>query len=437
MHSPKDAKFHFSVIGRAALVAVCLLATPGAPARAGNDGDLKLETSDAIPQSVVYQGDQKELTLTLSSTATRPVGPVVIAIVSRGGVVEIVRDKSIRWRGKGGEWTGQLARLKPGVVLPFKIKLNYAPQILASTKALVDGKLTVTASLEGETSAMPAQIEQAWKMGNCAGAYRQALSAIGTRYNDPLKETIKSVRSGWRALPGNWLFPPARVKYGKTLRAVMRRATPLIRYRGVDPKLRQAVQGREIARAVLDLDNYVNQPGSPTLCTGASDYMGFFEQRLETFHGQHDGASQSFERAAQVADWQLLEGEAAVAASVEVPEGGDRETLEVQKQGLADVLRDARAAWSHIVDADAAAGVLPDHISRLTAIRSRFGEIKLDRRSPLRGRKLAVQTALTAVEAMTYLRGSYAKHDEIASRFSGLIGAVRSAHGENCVCSRQ
>ncbi len=412
----------------------------GHMSRAGaeNGASIALETTAPVSDGIVYQGDQTELTLTLSSRADQPVGPVIIAIKSRGGVVQIVKDRAIRWRGKAGDWTGQLKQLAPGASLPFTIKLNYAPSILSSTEKLVNGKLTVTASVKGEDPIAPAKVERVWQMGNCAGAYRGALSEIETRHNEPLQQAIKSVRGGWRALPGRWLFPPARVKYGKTLRGVMRQATPLIRYRGVDPKLRQAVQTQEIARTVFDLNQYVNQPGSPTLCTGVSQYMGFFEQRLEGFHGQHANAQQAFELAAQTADWQLLEAESAIATAIDLPEDSDAAAaLADQRERLADVLGAARNAWTDIVDADTATGVLPDHIARLKEIRVRIAGIALDRRSPLQGDRLALQTALTAVESMTYIRSSHAKHDQIASQFAGLIGAVRSAHGANCVCSAQ
>ena len=418
-------------------IAGCFWTGQVSPAAADETLSLEIETPAPATTAIVHQGDQTELTLNLSSVTDQPVGPVVIAIESRGGTVEIVKNRSIRWRGKGGDWTGQLRQLAPGTTLPFKIKLNYAPSILSSTDKVVGGKLTVTASVSGADITASAQVERVWKVGNCAGAYRAALTTIGTRHNDPLQASIKSVRTGWRSLPGRWLFAPARVKYTKRLRSMIRKATPLIRYRGVDPKLRQAVQAQEVARAVFDLDKYVNQPGSPSLCTGASRYMGFFEQRLEGFRGQHDAAEQAFELAAQTADWQLLDAESVFAAPFEVPEDADAEKLIGQRRQLADVLRMARAAWSDIVDAGATQGVLPDHFAYLSDVRSRLGEIALDRRSPLQGDRRALQTALTAVEAMTYVRGAYAKYDQIASHFAGLIASVRSAHSENCVCSAQ
>lgn len=418
-------------------IASCICSGHVSPAVADATLSLEIETPAPATTAIVHQGDQTELTLNLSSGSDQPVGPVVIAIESRGGTVEIVKDRSIRWRGKGGDWTGQLRQLTPGATLPFKIKLNYAPSILSSTDKIVGGKLIVTASISGADVTASAQVERVWKMGNCAGAYRAALTAVGTRHNDPLQASIKSVRSGWRSLPGRWLFAPARVKYTKRLRGLIRKATPLIRYRGVDPKLRQTVKTQEMARAVFDLDKYINQPGSPTLCTGASQYMGFFEKRLEGFLGQHDATEQAFELAAQTADWQLLDAEAAFASPFEIPEDADAEDLTDQRRRLADVLRAARTAWSGIVDAGSVQEVLPDHIALLSGIRSRLREVALDRRSPLQNDRVTLQTALTAVEAMTYIRGAYAKHDQIASHFTGLIDAVRSAHAENCVCSAQ
>ena len=419
------------------VAAIAVLLTVATAAQSSGSEFLRLETTAAGADTVVYQGDQAELKLTLSSISDEPVGPVIIVVESRGGVVEIVRDKSIRWQGKGGAWSGRLNRLGPGAALPFTIKLNYAPSILDSTAKLVDGKLTVTASVEGETPAEHAQIERAWIMGNCAGAYRAALDRVSSEHNEPLKDTIKSVHGGWRSLPGRWLFPPARAGYDRTLRRIVYRATPLVRYRGVDPRLRLAVKTREVARTARELDLYVNQTGGPALCTGAPEYMSFFEQRLETFRGQHDAVSQLFERAAQIADWKLLDAETAMAAPLEVPEDGEDEDLTDHAHRLAVIVTHARRTWTTIVDGDAAARLLPEHMKRLEHIRTALGEVSVTRRSPLRGRKAAAQTALTAIEALAYIRGSYAKHDEIVSGFEDLIGAVRSAHAENCVCSRQ
>lgn len=293
-------------------------------------------------------------------------------------------------------------------------------------------RLAATDGEPAHTTKMPDRISE--DQAACASAYHDALSQIATDHSAPLKQAVKSVRRGWRTLPGRWLFPPGRLAHGTVLRNVVRKATTLVRYRGADPQLMKAVRTRAVTRSMIELDLYVRQADAPALCTGAPAYMSFFEERLATFGEQWGSAEDLFERAAQAADWALLDAAGTIETPPETEESANAEVWQEATAALDEVFDAARALWARIIDADAAPDALPGHIGRLADLRRQLAAINIYRLGPLQQRRAALNTALTAVEAQAYLQGSYGSYGRIAAGFSGMIAAVRSAHAANCTC---
>lgn len=299
-----------------------------------------------------------------------------------------------------------------------------------------DGGLVISAAVTDDDAANGSTPAQNLTAAACAGAYHAALSGISDVQGEALQRAIKSAKTGWRKLTGRWLFPPRRSVKDKPFRAVVRRAARLVRRRGIDPKLKNTVQTQPIARMATDLKVYVGQRAAPALCTGATNYMDFFDGQLAPFHMDRDSAADLFERAAQVADRKLGEAQRLLSTPLDLRGDEDTDTLEASARELSRLHRIARATWSTIADADATPGLLVAHVSALSRSRAALKRIRLKRRSPLRAPYLAVYTAFTALEALTYIQASHAKHQEIAAGFGDTISAVRAAHSKICVCAK-
>lgn len=416
-------------------VFVCLPAWPPTHVAAEDGGALKLELQDGLPTTTVYQGDQAEVRMTLRNPASNTVGPVIIAISVDGAMIETVKDKAITWQAKNGGLRGQVRQLKSGAVLPFVLKVNFSLAGADHAQRLIDGRLTVTAAHKAAASPAP-QIDLRWQMRNCAGAYHAALTGINSIHVQNLKGLLKSARAGWRQLPGRWTFRPGKTRAGTAARTLITRANTLVRYRGLDPKLKQLAQSAGLTRVALELGLYAAQPQGPALCAGAAGYMDFFDGRMGGLREASTGISETLEQAAQIADWDLAASEVLFAQSLEVPDGEAKPKLKEQAGQLTLGLAAARSLWTKILDADATHGAILDHTAELRNIKAQIDTIGGDRRNPLHARRASLGPALSYIEAMIYLQGAYAKYHLTASGFGATISAVRDAHSENCVCSR-
>jgi len=326
-------------------------------------------------------------------------------------------------------------------VICFGLALALAPatmpQARAQSPVSFDGAgsvIRIAAKDQDTGSSSPTVLDHT--IGTCAGAYHSALSHIGATHGEALGQAIKSAQSGWRKLKGRWLFPPRRSIKDKGFRWVVRRAAPFVRRRGIDPKLRQTVQTQLIARMATDLKVYVGQRAAPALCTGAVQYMDFFDNQLVPFRRDRESAAELFERAAQMADWKLGSAERALRTPLVLRGNEDTDLLTARERQLTKLFATARAIWSTIVDADGTEGLLFAHVSALAHSRIALKQVALKRRSPLRARYFTLYTAFTAVEALAYIQTSHAKYQEIAAGFGNTIAAVRSAHSKICGCAK-
>lgn len=314
------------------------------------------------------------------------------------------------------------------------LALHAAPQAAAEQPAQ-SGPVRV-AAVDDDDATPSAEPEQGLKAGACAGAFHSALARISTTRGADLKQAIESAKSGWRKLRGRWQFPPGRGGRDKAFRFVVQRAARLVRRRGIDRKLKHTVQNEILARMAADLQVYVGQPPAPALCTGAPQYMDFFDGRLGPFRRDEGSAADLFERAAQVADWKLNEAQRALDAPLELPEDAGADAFAADTDQLHHLYAIARATWSTIVDADDTPGLLYAHVSALARSRADLKQIRFRRRSPLRARYQTIYTAFTAIEGLAYIQSSHANHHRIGAGFGDTILAVRSAHARNCVCAQ-
>ena len=268
-------------------------------------------------------------------------------------------------------------------------------------------------------------------IGPCASAYHDALTAIAETQVPALQQAMKSVNTGWKKLPGDWIFPPIRLSKDKPYRTLAVRASRMIRTRGIDLKLKTHLRHQLLDRLVKDLKIYAGQRPAAALCTGAQNYMNVLEGRLEPLTKRTARRSIYFERSAQITDWKLVKAETALAAPGSADKKPDPARLKRLRAGSAA----ARRLWLAIVDADGAPGRMVDHVDRLRAIRDGLIDTKPGRKSPLASSWRALQIALSGLESFAYIQGSHAKHTEVHGAFLTTMSAVRSAHRRECSCA--
>lgn len=271
----------------------------------------------------------------------------------------------------------------------------------------------------------------AMPVGPCALAYHDALTAIAETRVPALQQAMDSVNTGWKKLPGDWIFPPIRLSKDKPYRTLAVRASRMIRTRGIDLKLKTHLRHQLLDRLVKDLKVYVGQPPAAALCTGAQNYMNVLEGRLEPLTKRTARRSVYFERSAQITDWKLAKAEAALATPASADKRPDPAQLRRMRKGSVA----ARRLWLTIVDADGAPGKMVDHVDHLRAIRDDLKDAKPGRKSPLASSWRALQIALSGLESFAYIQGSHAKHTEIHGAFLATMSAVRSAHHKECGCA--
>jgi len=284
---------------------------------------------------------------------------------------------------------------------------------------------------KGDNPVEDSEPEAAVPIGPCASAYHDALARIRETEVPALEQTMKSINTGWRDLPGKWTFPPLRLSKDKPYRTLIYRASRMIRTRGIDLKLKTHLRHQLLDRLVTDLKIYTGQRPAAALCTGAQNYMDVLEGRLAPLSTRTAKRSVYFERSAQITDWKLAKAEAALAS----PGNPEKKPDPAKLKRMARAVQAARRLWVTIVDADGAPGRMVGHVQRLRAIRDDLEGVKPGRKSSLAAPWRAVQIALSGVESLAYIQGSHAKHTEIHGAFLETMSAVRSAHGEECSCS--
>ena len=273
--------------------------------------------------------------------------------------------------------------------------------------------------------------EAAVPIGPCASAYHDALAGIDKTELPALEQTMKSVNSGWKKLPGDWVFPPIRLSKDKPYRTLIFRASRMIRTRGIDLKLKTHLRHQLLDRLVKDLKIYAGQKPAAALCTGAQNYMNVLEKRLEPLTKRTAKRSVYFERSAQIADWKLVKAKTVLAKAGTAEKKPARRDL----KRLASALTTARRLWVTIVDADGSPGRMVDHADRLRAIRAGLKGAKPGRKSALSASWRDLNIALSGLESLLYIQGSHAKHTEIHGAFLATMSAVRSAHRRECSCA--
>ena len=268
-------------------------------------------------------------------------------------------------------------------------------------------------------------------IGPCASAYHDALAGIVKTEVPALQQTMESVNTGWKKLPGDWVFPPIRLSKDKPYRTLIFRASRMIRTRGIDLKLKTHLRHQLLDRLVKDLKIYAGQPPAAALCTGAQNYMNVLEKRLEPLTRRTAKRSVYFERSAQITDWKLAKARATLAKAGSAEKKPAPGTL----KRLTSALTAARRLWVILVDADGSPGLMVEHADRLRAIRARLKGAKPGRKSALASSWRDLNIALSGLESLVYIQGSHAKHTEIHGAFLATMHAVRSAHRRECSCA--
>jgi len=268
-------------------------------------------------------------------------------------------------------------------------------------------------------------------IGPCASAYHDALAGIVNTEVPALEQTMESVNTGWKKLPGDWVFPPIRLSKDKPYRTLIFRASRMIRTRGIDLKLKTHLRHQLLDRLVKDLKVYAGQPPAAALCTGAQNYMNVLEKRLEPLTKRTARRSVYFERSAQITDWKLAKAGTSLTKARTAEKKPPPGTL----KRLTSALTNARRLWVTIVDADGSPGLMVDHADRLRAIRAGLKGAKPGRKSALASSWRDLNIALSGLESLIYIQGSHAKHTEIQGAFLATMHAVRSAHRRECGCA--
>ncbi len=407
------------------LVLVCAVCTQAAAS------DLEVELRGVIGGAGVLPGDQRRVEAIVTNAGAEQLGRITITVEAMGGDVGSPQGDGIRWRSRGDAWEGRVRRLDAGASLQVPLDVNFNPVGLSASDEMVSGRLTVSA--ETRDGAARAEASDSWTMRNCGGRYHAALQTISEDGLSVLKEAVAGAQTAWRRLNGNWVFRPGRVRGDELFAHVIKQATRIVRARGVDRRLRQALKERTMGRLTTDLRLYTRQRETPAICTGSQQYMDFFESQFGTFADRIKTMTALYEQAGQMADWKLL---AAGNALSDISQSGTLDARGTERaEALGGVLAQARDLWRNVLDADGTRKLLLDNVLALREFASTLRGLNIKRGDALNEARDTLTLALSAVEAFAYVQGVHANHQSIATGFYGTVSSIRTAHDETCLCT--
>jgi len=315
-----------------------------------------------------------------------------------------------------------------------------------------------------------------WSVSNCAQAFHAELTKLMETKGARMGDALKAARARDRSRPGSWMFKPSmsggsgrncvsRKRYWdsrrgryrsrctryedeesagtesgtptKEVRAVNRLANTFVRSRGIDPEMStRRNYGWVSQKAATDLRGYLKQDPHPAICTGAIQFVDYFDGRLGDFFKRGD----SFSKSAQTARTVAAEQVAAARKTIDTDPSG-HPAWGATPIGFAKAKGDPNSSLQILVvdvasltsDSELVAEV-KNSGDAYGALKTMNSWMKQDGKEVSDDSRKAMRRALAAIEAADYLQVVAGHYDELRDTLKGSIVAVRDAHGRHCRC---
>jgi len=265
---------------------------------------------------------------------------------AESAVIRGVSGDAVKVREDGNRRIAMVDRIAKG-----KPRMVIVEVRLSDEESL--NKLNVTLRQPGGTGET---VTLGWSVTNCASGFYSQIVKVREGSGAGIAGALKAARSRDRARPGRWLFPP-RLKSSKATRKCMRWAKRYSRKRGryvyrcgkyetIEPVAASAaapvksersifnfasryVSARAIDRELSltrdsgwaanrvsqNLRGFLNQKRNPAICTGAIQFLDYFDKRLEGFAKRANSFEEMASKSRDLA--QLRTSQAIDAAKVE------------------------------------------------------------------------------------------------------------------------
>ncbi len=181
---------------------------------------------------------------------------------------------------------------------------------------------------------------------------------------------------------------------------------------------------------------YLKQDPHPAICTGAVQFVDYFDGRLGDFFKRGDSFSKSAKTARTIAAEQVAAARKAVDADPSGHPAWGATPIGIAKakgnpnSSLKDLVVNVASLTS---DSELVAEV-KDANDAYAALKTMNSWMKADGKEISDDSRKAIRRALAAIEAADYLQVVSGHYDELRDTLKGSIIAVRDAHGRHCRC---
>ncbi len=318
----------------------------------------------------------------------------------------------------------------------------------------------------------------AWPVADCAGAFYSQIVSIREQNSARIGPALKAAWRRDRQRPGRWLFKPpvsgsaskrvcarwrrywdprrgryrarctryrtvrrggaAGVKVTKEERRLINFAAKWVRTRAIDPQLSTKQNFGWVSQKVaIDLRGYLKQDKHPAICTGVSEFVGYYTKRMADFRKRSELFSAHLAKARTLAFAKAAEAREAVKADPGGHPGWGAVPLSISTPESGRTLESLIAGLVELGGGDAPGEEIRQAPSTFAALKSARKYVSDDGLSGLaKMARNSILHALSLIETADYIAAVAHHYSELDATIIGSLEAVQKAHGKHCTCAQ-
>ena len=338
--------------------------------------------------------------------------------------------------------------------------------------------LRITLRLTGGDGTVSDSTLVSWPVADCAGAFYSRIVSIREQNSPRMGPALKAAWRRDRQRPGRWLFKPpvsksatkrvcsrsrrywdprrGRYRHRCTRYKTVRRAgvtgtkvtreeqrvfnfaAKWVRTRAIDPQLSSKRDfGWASQKVATDLRGYLKQDKHPAICTGVTEFVGYYIKRLSDFRKRAQLFTERLGTARKLAMARTAEAREAVKADPGGHPGWGALPLGVRAAANDRTLQDLVADLVVLGDGDPPLEEIRQAPNAFTALRKARKFVKDGGLGTLdKPAANAIRHALSLIEATDYIAAVAHHYTELDESIIGSLEAVQKAHGEHCNCAQ-
>ena len=314
-----------------------------------------------------------------------------------------------------------------------------------------------------------------WSVSNCAQAFHAELAKLMETKGSRMGDALKAARTRDRRRLGSWMFRPDMSKAKRTcikrkrywdrrrgryrtrcveyesppedvaetgtpkkeVRAVNRLANTFVRARAIDPEMSTRKNYGWVSQKVAtDLRGYLKQDPHPAICTGAIQFVDYFDGRLGDFYERGDKFTKSAKTAHTIAIERLADARTAVSkdTSGHPASGALPISLAQAKPGSDTSLQSMVVTTAQLTSDGDLESEVKGAENAYDSLKVMNAWLKKNGKEMNEDSRKAIRRALAAIEAADYLEVIAGHYGALNDTLRGSIVAVRDAHGRHCKC---